>query len=153
MEPKARPICSCIQALRRWSPKLDQYALRLILQATKSLMGTFGTRLRLNKCSLCHNCCSHLHNFVTENWGGYPGNKARFFTHWCHYLTHTHTHTHTYTQHTYSHTHTQHTQPEPIPVLQLSPAPGERDYFFHLDEAEGISDLYDLHKPPVSAAK
>ena len=26
-------------------------------------------------------------------------------------------------------------------------------YFFHLDEAEGISDLYDLHKPPVSAAK
>jgi len=42
--------------------------------------------------------------------------------------------------------------PKPIPVLQLSPAPGERDYFFHLDEKEGITDLYDLTKPPVPAS-
>ena len=55
---------------------------------------------------------------------------------------------------TLSHSYTQHThEPEPIPVLQLSPAPGEKDYLFHLDEAEGISDLYDLYNPPVSAAK
>lgn len=33
---------------------------------------------------------------------------------------------------------------EQSPVLQLSPAPGERDYFYHLDEREGLSDLYDL---------
>ena len=29
-------------------------------------------------------------------------------------------------------------------MLQLSPAPGEKDYFFHLDEREGLSDLYDI---------
>lgn len=33
---------------------------------------------------------------------------------------------------------------EQAQVLQLSPAPGEKDYFFHLDEREGLSDLYDL---------
>ena len=33
---------------------------------------------------------------------------------------------------------------EQAQVLQLSPAPGEKDYFFHLDKREGLSDLYDI---------
>ena len=35
---------------------------------------------------------------------------------------------------------------EPAPVVKLSPAPGERDYFFHLDDKEGVSDLYDISR-------
>ena len=36
-------------------------------------------------------------------------------------------------------------------VLQLSPAPGEKDYFFHLDDHEGVLDLYDIKKPTNAA--
>ena len=44
------------------------------------------------------------------------------------------------------------TNPEPMPgVLQLSPAPGEKDYFFHLDDHEGVLDLYDIKKPTTTA--
>ena len=40
---------------------------------------------------------------------------------------------------------------ESVPgILQLSPAPGEKDYFFHLDDQEGVLDLYDIKKPSTS---
>ena len=29
-------------------------------------------------------------------------------------------------------------------MLQLSPAPGEQDFLYHLGDREGIRDLYDL---------
>lgn len=42
--------------------------------------------------------------------------------------------------------------PRPIPVLQLSPPPGEKDFFFNLDEKEGVADLYDLKQYSASAS-
>ena len=32
--------------------------------------------------------------------------------------------------------------------LRLSPPPSERDYYFHLDENEGLTDLFDM---PISS--
>ncbi len=32
--------------------------------------------------------------------------------------------------------------------LRLSPPPSERDYYFHLDENEGLADLFDM---PISS--
>jgi len=34
---------------------------------------------------------------------------------------------------------------EQLQVFKLSPVAGEKDYFYHLDEREGLTDLYDLH--------
>ena len=33
-----------------------------------------------------------------------------------------------------------------VPVLSLSPAPDDTDYFYHLDDKEGLLDLYDLSR-------
>ena len=30
------------------------------------------------------------------------------------------------------------------PLLRLSPPPGEQDYYFNLDDSEGICDLFDM---------
>uniref|UniRef100_A0A1X7VEG2 E2F/DP family winged-helix DNA-binding domain-containing protein n=1 Tax=Amphimedon queenslandica TaxID=400682 RepID=A0A1X7VEG2_AMPQE len=34
------------------------------------------------------------------------------------------------------------------PVLSLSPAPTDKDFLFHLDDQEGVADLYDVNPPP-----
>ena len=34
---------------------------------------------------------------------------------------------------------------ECVQLFKLSPVAGEKDYFYHLDEREGLTDLYDLH--------
>ena len=34
---------------------------------------------------------------------------------------------------------------EQVQILKLSPVAGERDYFYHMDEREGLADLYDIH--------
>ncbi len=33
---------------------------------------------------------------------------------------------------------------EQVQVFKLSPVAGEKDYFYHMDEQEGLTDLYDL---------
>lgn len=33
------------------------------------------------------------------------------------------------------------------PLLRLSPPPGDQDYYFNLDESEGVCDLFDV--PPM----
>ena len=38
------------------------------------------------------------------------------------------------------------------PVLCLSPAPTDKDFLFHLDEREGILDLYDVHQSSTVTA-
>ena len=30
------------------------------------------------------------------------------------------------------------------PLLRLSPPPGEHDYYFNLDDSEGVCDLFDI---------
>jgi transcription factor E2F4/5 len=30
------------------------------------------------------------------------------------------------------------------PLLRLSPPPGDHDYFYNLDESEGLCDLFDV---------
>lgn len=30
------------------------------------------------------------------------------------------------------------------PLLRLSPPPSDKDYFFNLDDSEGVSDLFDV---------
>ena len=30
------------------------------------------------------------------------------------------------------------------PLLRLSPPPGEHDYYFNLDDTEGVCDLFDV---------
>ena len=36
-------------------------------------------------------------------------------------------------------------------MLKLSPAPGEKDYFYHLDDREGLKELYDIRKCTASS--
>ena len=36
------------------------------------------------------------------------------------------------------------------PDLSLSPAPNDKDILFHLDDQEGVTDLYDVDAPSTS---
>ncbi|CAI8052034.1 Transcription factor E2F4 [Geodia barretti] len=38
----------------------------------------------------------------------------------------------------------------PLTMLQLSPAPGDQDFLYHLGDREGVCDLYDLISDPSS---
>ena len=55
--------------------------------------------------------------------------------------------------HTHTHTHNQPNTLVPITMLQLSPAPEEEDYLYHLGEREGVTDLYDLQKSVTSSSQ
>lgn len=35
------------------------------------------------------------------------------------------------------------------PLLRLSPPPSDRDYYFNLDDNEGVADLFDIVNYPV----
>jgi len=35
------------------------------------------------------------------------------------------------------------------PLLRLSPPPSDRDYYFNLDDTEGVADLFDIINYPV----
>ena len=40
----------------------------------------------------------------------------------------------------------------PLTLLQLSPAPEEQDFLYHLGDREGVSDLYDLNNTSTNSA-